>query len=471
MKSSVSYRFSKFANTVERDGVVAVFNSLMLRPLYLDRKLYTTLESHLRDGVREQSDIWQDHHGVFQHFRDNKTIVLGEEEDNHALQRARSNVSTSYPHVLYLLVTDDCNMRCPYCFVRGDNELRSLDGNMLETTAKNVLDFFASVIRNGSSDEFAAEKQIIFYGGEPLLNLPVLRFATKYCGKLIGDGQLPEKTHFQLVTNGTLLTRKSARFLKSAGVNVGISIDGDKVVTDQTRPLKSGKSAYVRILEAIKHCQDLGINVSLSVTVTPLGLARKESLLEQILRLNVKSVGFNMLIGRASSQPGSYNSDVSQFLLDAFNLFRSKGIYEDRMMRKVRSFAEGTLYRFDCAASGGNQIVSTPDGALGICQGFAATREFFYGNANTGIDYSIYQRVCKKWSGRSPVFMDQCLSCQAVAICGGGCPYNAFLNTGSIFGKDERFCIHALTTLHWLLWDLYENTAKDAPTLTAIGGE
>ena len=43
----------------------------------------------------------------------------------------------------------------------------------------------------------------------------------------------------------------------------------------------------------------------------------------------------------------------------------------------------------------------------------------------------------------------------ALGICGGGCPFQAEITTGSIWGLDERFCVHAKMTLEWLIWDLY----------------
>ena len=438
---------------------MAIFNSFRLHPFYMDRQLFQSLKPYLASGVDENSPIWEENKHIFNHLKDNNIISCDIEEDNRALNRARGCISYPIPHVLYLILTEDCNMKCSYCFINKPQNIVSKKVGMSTNTAKNVLEFFSSCIKQGTKNDFDAEKQIIFYGGEPLLNTPVLRFVVDYSKKLISKGKLPEKTRFSIVTNGTLLTRQSARFLKYSGVEVGISLDGDQIITDKNRPLKSGDSSYGKIIRAISICQEMSINVSLSVTVTPLGLTRKDELLAEILKLNVRSLGFNMLIGDNSTVPEAYNSQVSSFLLEAFDLFRLNGIYEDRMMRKVRSFSNGTLYLFDCAATGGNQIVAAPDGELGICHGFISTRGYFYGNINNGIDKVKYDKVYNEWLRRSPIFMDECMDCAAVAICGGGCPYNAHINTGSIWGKDDRFCIHAKMTLDWLIWKLYENTA------------
>ncbi len=72
----------------------------------------------------------------------------------------------------------------------------------------------------------------------------------------------------------------------------------------------------------------------------------------------MRNVGFNLVTRPA----GGYNSvgyyrEATRVLLQAFVRFREAGIFEDRIMRKVRAFAEGKPYPFDCAACGGAQIL------------------------------------------------------------------------------------------------------------------
>jgi uncharacterized protein len=48
-----------------------------------------------------------------------------------------------------------------------------------------------------------------------------------------------------------------------------------------------------------------------------------------------------------------------------------------------------------------------------------------------------------------------------LGICGGGCPMHAEKNTGSLWGLDSRFCVHAKATLEWLIWDVYNHMGKE----------
>lgn len=65
-----------------------------------------------------------------------------------------------------------------------------------------------------------------------------------------------------------------------------------------------------------------------------------------------------------------------------------------------------------------------------------------------------------EWAIHSPINQEECLSCPALAVCGGGCPYGAMLKYGSIWNIDRRFCIHSKEALEWLIWDLYDKVLE-----------
>jgi len=56
--------------------------------------------------------------------------------------------------------------------------------------------------------------------------------------------------------------------------------------------------------------------------------------------------------------------------------------------------------------------------------------------------------------------MPECHSCEALGVCGGGCPMYAEDLGGSIWSLDKRFCIHAKMTLEWMIWDLYDKIVE-----------
>ena len=77
-------------------------------------------------------------------------------------------------------VSHDCTMRCKYCYggggtYRGPRQLMSKD------VARRAVDFF--VEHSGRYKEC----EIIFFGGEPLMNMPVIRFVVDYARKKFSD--------------------------------------------------------------------------------------------------------------------------------------------------------------------------------------------------------------------------------------------------------------------------------------------
>lgn len=69
---------------------------------------------------------------------------------------------------LYLAVSESCNFRCKYCRQKKTPEII----NMTIEEIKNAIDTFYSVTKD--------PKSIVFFGGEPLLNIDGIRFAIEY---------------------------------------------------------------------------------------------------------------------------------------------------------------------------------------------------------------------------------------------------------------------------------------------------
>ena len=71
---------------------------------------------------------------------------------------------------------------------------------------------------------------ISFYGGEPLLQFPLVQRVIQYSkARFVG-----KKLTFNMTTNGTLLTDDIIRYLAEHEVSLMISIDGPRKSTMQT---------------------------------------------------------------------------------------------------------------------------------------------------------------------------------------------------------------------------------------------
>lgn len=180
--------------------------------------------------------------------------------------------------------------------------------------------------------------------------------------------------------------------------------------------------------------------------------------MQLIDKYDIKSFGFNILMSDENFTPSSqYNELAAQFIIDEFLELRKKGIYEDRIMRKLRAFTKSQIYFSDCAATSGSQIVVAPTGQVGICHGCLHDKKYFVTNVD---DHNFDARknpTFIEWSQLTPINKEECQDCPALGICGGGCAINAMHSKpgNTIHSIDERFCVHAKKTLEFLIRDLY----------------
>src|SRR5688572_4383421 len=113
-------------------------------------------------------------------------------------------------HSVDVVLTANCNLRCGYCY-QNDKKPRSMDWNTLRASADLLL---------GSRQP---EVHMLFIGGEPLLEFPLIRRAVEYI-----EAARPRHltVRYDIITNGTLLREEQTAFLVDHDFAVQLSFDG-----------------------------------------------------------------------------------------------------------------------------------------------------------------------------------------------------------------------------------------------------
>ena len=358
-------------------------------------------------------------------------------------------------------MTDTCNLACKYCFVENKIPKNYCFTKMSPKTVRFGLDLF---VKSLAQSHGIKEPQIIIYGGEPLINLEAVKETFSYVKHLKMNGKLPKNTSITINTNGTLINAEVIEILKQAeNLNVAISLDGPQKINDACRKYHSGLGTYEDILKARHLLQVNGINAGFCCTINKFNVDKLDKISSWFVeKMGAKSLGFNLLIegGEIEKVRGNINSyahKTTAQLIKCFKYFRREGVYEDRIMRKVNAFIEGHVYYYDCGGCG-QQLVISPDGMVGICQGYCGSKKYFI-NANKNFN-PLDHPNWDLWRHRSPLFMPQCCGCIALSVCGGGCPFRAEVRSGSIWNLDEIFCVHAKKTVQFLIKDLIKEMSK-----------
>ena len=148
---------------------------------------------------------------------------------------------------LTLQVTQRCNLRCEYCIYSGnyDNRKHS-ELDMSFETAKKAIDFY--LLSSGEMEKCS----IAFYGGEPLLNLKLI----KQCVEYVKSKTVGKKVSFVMTTNATLLNDETVDYLQSENFEIMVSLDGSKKEHDEHRKFQNGKGSFDLIQKNLRRIRE-----------------------------------------------------------------------------------------------------------------------------------------------------------------------------------------------------------------------
>lgn len=213
------------------------------------------------------------------------------------------------PHQIAFDITNKCNLRCLHCYNNSGENLVSAN----ELTDSEVMEFIEDV---GRMQLF----NFCFCGGEPLLRK-----------KLICKAAIQLKSmgvaNIAMVTNGILLTEKTALELKESGVNrIQISLDGAKASSHDR--LRNKEGVFDKAILALKTLKKLKIQGSVAFTPTSFNIEE----LEQVHKI-LSEIGIDgdlrvqplMLLGRADGNEDSIKLENWQYrgLVKKINLINN----------------------------------------------------------------------------------------------------------------------------------------------------
>ncbi len=221
-----------FIDKTEDTSVMFVCNSLKFYNVNKNIKnVVQDIESDVpKNEILKKYNIKSDEYDNVYNVLSSETVedITGERDDS--LYR------------LVLNVTNKCNLDCKYCYAEGGNYLSS-ECMMDISTAKSAVDIFYK--------KYKKIQSIQFFGGEPLLNEPVIRFVCQYITELFETGKIESMPEFGTISNGTIYSDQLAQTIKKYKISVTFSIDGPQEVHNSMRVYKNGMGTFEKIYENI----------------------------------------------------------------------------------------------------------------------------------------------------------------------------------------------------------------------------
>jgi uncharacterized protein len=353
-----------------------------------------------------------------------------------------------------LHLTEECNLRCDYCFVSKNPKKVSWE------VAKETIDFLCDPVISGNAPSVSLQ----FFGGEPMMQFGLMKKIVEY------SKTKNKKVKFGITTNATLFNEERLKFIEKEQIGVLFSIDGAEHSQGIHRVTTSGKNSWPLVE---KHMHDvIGIQpqITARLTYTPKTLP---FLYENFTYL-VDEVGFAGCAPScaydgyiAFTEEDWEEWDKQYDLLSKRYIDRIKqGLpggdhYIDKCLRQM---INGSKLPAPCGAGKGFVGVSTT-GTLHPCHRFVQWPEWAFGDVWKGVTDDTKRAVTREYncSRSSP----KCSSCKN-GFCGGVCLAANYSNNGSIWVPSKDGCIVSLK--QWEVAERIYEELKDHPYIQNMRG-
>ena len=359
----------------------------------------------------------------------------------------KNELTVPSPISLMLFLTQDCQLRCTYCF-----EEHRHDEKMSLEVAIKAADYVAA---NAKAD--GRVPSITLFGGEPLLMwgeviVPLVNYIrTTY-----------QRFNINMTTNGLLLTQEKLLFLKANKVSFMLSIDGAENGNNATRKYADGRGAFDGMEEIIDLILELAPSTQFRMTVTP---SNVQYLYESVQWFHDKSVkrlrAFPNIYGEwpesalqtLDEQLQLYN----EYLYSCFNNAKPVLVFDiyDFFFKKImvkQYELETDQYRSSyfcqtcnrCGIGLLGNFMCNYKGDLFTCDRYVvpdASNPCYVGTLDDGVSaekIGVLFDLCDETKLHSTAV--DCSTCPLDHICSGGCIPVNYQITGSFTEVPESYC-------------------------------
>jgi uncharacterized protein len=314
----------------------------------------------------------------------------------------------------HLILTEKCNSKCRYCYEKSLKEFDNGLSKKFDFEFNAPCDSEINLLNLKKFLEQDKNPVIIFYGGEPLLQIKKI--------KKIMDFFNESRIRFCIQTNGKLLNNLPKEYLKRFS-KILISLDGEEKITDFNR----GMGTYKKVIENIEKIRKNNFNGEIIARMT---IAHEFPEIFSQVRYLLDLKVFDSVHWQIDA--GFYKNDFSrknftQFVKEYNNSVEKLVDWwiseiQKRKIHKIYPFL-GILNRvmgwdkqkgIMCGAGQFGYAITT-NGKIAACPIMNNIKNFYCGDLNSNIN---------KLKKISPI--EPCKNCLYLAFCGGRCLYSNY---------------------------------------------
>lgn len=324
---------------------------------------------------------------------------------------------TFQPTVCVLFLTNQCNLRCIYCYANGGDNHPEM---MAVSMARAAID---KVCHNALNQKLKRYSLCFHGGGEPTMAWPLLKSCVEYARQK----ELPAEIN--LTSNGIWNEGQRSWLLDNID-EISLSFDGLPQIQDKQRPLRVGGPSSQMVMETIRELERRNKSYGIRVTVTDYSINR----LSDIVTFLCQETGahafqiepaFNHGRARLGKQALLQNESFAEAFMAGYDIAQQ----HNRQMYYSGSRPRLLTNRF-CEAFSKALIVG-PDGFITACYEVCSkehelSRVFIFGAMGQEGTISLNGQVRESFLAHISERKKTCRDCFCYFHCAGDCPSKTF---------------------------------------------
>lgn len=338
-------------------------------------------------------------------------------------------------HLVELLITEKCNLKCGYCLAGASQSLP----HMSEEVALKAIDLAYGMDHDSITFEFS--------GGEPFLRYGLMRKLVETIRE--HPKRAGREVFVCLQTNGTLLDDERVRWMAENRIIVGLSLDGNPESHNLSRPQVNGKESFSKVLKGLDLMRDAGVEFGILVVLNRSNIDQPEKLIEFMAEQGIHQFKLNPIAFLGDARQAWDSMALSQQeILGFFQELSTRlvdfevDIFEANILDMVRHVIskrrQSRCLRSHCGAGDSFNAVAA-DGTIYPCGRATQSPGLALGQV---LDEAIalnrpgrrnlhIQRIRE----RRPDTLEDCIDCHYRQLCQSGCSVQAYERYGSVQHK------------------------------------
>ena len=373
--------------------------------------------------------------GADEYFFDGDSLNISKNSKNcYQPSQLSVNSSKNYLRNIALNVTNNCNLKCKYCYANFGN-YREPGMEMKLDVAQMAVDILYK-----SVDVNNAERMCIgFFGGEPLLAFDFICNVVEYVRKINHKGILCK---YAITTNATLLNQQISEFLVDNHFFTTVSLDGNKESNDENRVFGNNNGSYDVVVKNISNLIGrLPLYVRMTISNNNIDFEKSVS---SILNLKIDRILYALDYDITDNKFAEFISNLDIF----FEKYRydivHKKYYDISNFTSVIAQLVLKKKKISHCMSGKSYYSISANGKIYKCPRFTDEDEYLVGGIESVKinDFSEFNKnLLKNFEIESGITIMNCKSCVFYYLCGGLCYHHVYKRQG----KDNSLrneCFH-----------------------------